>query len=60
MFFAGIGLHQSHHVLEQNAFTTTAAPDDGQRLAAADLKVDATQDFLLPDLLLQRAHGNHG
>ena len=36
---------------EQNTLAATAAPNDGQGLAAADLEIDAAQNFLLPDFL---------
>ena len=46
---AGIRLHQSDQILEQNAFTAAAPADDGQGFAMPDFQIHSAKNFLLPD-----------
>ena len=50
--FSRVRLHQSDQMFKQNALAAAAPPNDGQRFTAPDLKIDAAQNFLLPDFLL--------
>ena len=48
--FSRVRRHQSDEVLEQNALAAAASSNDRQRFTSCDFKIDAAQNFLLPNL----------
>src|SRR5438094_1030017 len=46
-------------MFKQNAFAAAASSNDRECLASCDLKIDAAQDFLLPNLFGQRSDCDH-
>src|SRR6516162_9631918 len=56
--FARIRFQQPDHMFQQNSFATATASDQHQSFTSANLQIDATQNFLLPDFLPQRTHRN--
>src|SRR5438552_17038767 len=57
--FSRVRRHQSHEIFKQNAFAAAAPSNDRECLASCDLKIDAAQDFLLPNLFGQRSDCDH-
>jgi hypothetical protein len=46
-------------MFKQDAFAATASSNNRECLTSCDLKIDAAQNFLLPDFLRQRAYRDH-
>src|SRR6266403_4340586 len=57
--FPRVGLHQSDKMFKQNTFSAAASSNNRECLTGYDLKIDATQNFLLSDLFGQCAHRDH-
>ena len=54
----GVGLQQPHQVLHQHRLPLPRAADDDVRLAALDVEIDAAQDVLRSECLVQPAHAD--
>src|SRR6266511_2674141 len=57
--FPRVRRHQSDEVLEQNALAATASSDNRECLTSCDFKIDAAQNFLLPNAFDHRPHCDH-